>query len=127
MVQGLVVTLVVTVPTLVLEEDWHGRPMIDQPGHLWVVPTLVVAAGFALGGAVCAWRSAELWLALWRGVVLGTIVAGALLAGDIARRAAGHESLSAGVLRLWVEAALLSIVIASLGGAAAYLRTSFRR
>jgi len=127
MVQGLVVTLVVTVPTLALEEDWHGRPMIDQPGHLWVIPTFVVAAGFALGGAVCARRSAELWLALWRGVILGTIVAGGLLAADVARRFERHQSLSGGVLRLWVEAALLSIVIASLGGAAGYLRTSFRR
>jgi hypothetical protein len=126
MLQGLVVTLVVTAPTLVIEENWHGRPMIDQPGHLWVVPTLVVAGGFALGGAVCARRTTELWRALLHALGLGTVVAGALLIADIVRRAMHHQSLSAGVLRLWVEATLLSMVLASLGGAAGYLRSTRR-
>jgi hypothetical protein len=121
MVQGLVVILVIATPTLVIAEDWHGRPMIDQPGELWVIPTLVVAAGFALGGAVYARRTMVLWRALSQGLILGTVVAVALLGGDVLRRAMHHQTLSAGVLRLWVEAALLSIVLASLGGAAGYL------
>jgi hypothetical protein len=121
MVQGLAVILVVAIPTLVIAEDWHGRPMIDQPGELWVIPTLMVAAGFALGGAVYARRTKELWRALSQGLVLGTVVAVALLAADVVRRATRHQALSSGVLRLWVEAALLSIVLTSLGGAAGYL------
>ena len=124
MLLGVIVTLALAAPTLVLEENWHGKPMIDQPGHLWIVPTIVVAAAFALGGAIGAWRNTQLWSALLRGLVVGAVGAGALLAADVVRRAMVHRTLSEGVLRLWVEAALLSIVIASLGGATTYLRSS---
>jgi hypothetical protein len=124
LVLGVVLTLAVATPTLVLEENWHGKPMIDQPGHLWILPTIVVAAAFALGGAIGARRNAQLWQALFHGLVVGALAAGALLAADIVRRAMVHRTLSAGVLRLWVEAALLSMVIASLGGAGSYLRSS---
>ena len=121
MLQGLVLTLGVAAPTLVLEENWRGRPMIDQPGRAWVLPTLVVAAAFAVGGAVGARRAAQLWRALFQGLTLGTAAAGTLLVADVVRRAMDHRAVSAGVLHLWVEAALLSIVIASLGGAISYL------
>jgi len=121
MLQGLVLTLGVAGPTLVLEEDWHGRPMIDQPGHAWVLPTLVVATAFAVGGAVAARRSAQLWRALLQGLTLGTAAAGTLLVADVVRRAMDHRAVSEGVLQFWVETALLSIVIASLGGAISYL------
>jgi hypothetical protein len=52
---------------------------------------------------------------------LGTAAAGTLLLADVVRRALEDRALSEGVLRLWIEAALLSIVIASLGGAISYL------
>jgi hypothetical protein len=123
MLQGLVLTVAIAAPTLVLEENWHGRPMIDQPGHLWVLPTIVVAAAFALGGAVGARRAGVLWKALLQGLVIGTSAAGLLLVADVVRRAVDSRALSEGVLRLWVEAALLSIVIASLGGAISHLRS----
>jgi hypothetical protein len=29
-----VLVLVISVPTMIVEEDWHGHPMIEQPGHL---------------------------------------------------------------------------------------------
>lgn len=113
--------LAITAPTLIIEENWHGRPMIDRPGDLWLVPTLVVAVGFALGGAVRARRTNELWRAMVQGLVLGVVVTGVLLGADAVRRALHHQALSSGVVRLWVEAALLSIVLTSLGGAAGYL------
>ena len=120
--QGLVLTLGVAAPTLVLEENWRGRPMIDQPGHGWVLPTLVVATAFAVGGAVGARRPPSCGgLALLQGLTLGTAAAGTLLVADVVRRALEDRALSEGVLRLWIEAALLSIVIASLGGAISYL------
>jgi len=123
MLQGLVLTVGIAAPTLVLEENWHGRPMIDQPGHLWVLPTLVVAAAFALGGGVGARRASLLSKALLQGLVIGTTAAGVLLVADVVRRAIDNRALSEGVLRLWIEAAVLSIVIASLGGAIAHLRS----
>jgi len=124
MLQGLVLILAVASPTLILEENWHGRPMIDQPGHLWVLPTLVVATAFAVGGGVGARRAAQLWRALLQGLILGTLGAGTLLGADVVRRAMVHRAVSEGVFRLWVEAALLSVVIASLGGAISYRRAA---
>jgi hypothetical protein len=122
MLQGLVLLLAVAAPTLILEENWHGRPMIDEPGHLWVLPTLVVVAAFAAGGAVGARRAGQLWKALLQGLILGTLGAGTLLAADLIRRAMVHRALSGDLTLLWVESALLSVVIASLGGAISYLR-----
>ncbi len=123
---GLLVTLVIAVPTLALEEDWHGRPMIDQPGHLWVGPTVVVALAFALGGALAARGLVELWRALLHGLFAGAGAAGLLLLADVVRRAVKGQALSEGVLRLWIEAALLSVVIASVGGAISCVRARGR-
>ncbi|MGH9007177.1 MAG: hypothetical protein ACRDV6_05605 [Acidimicrobiales bacterium] len=127
MVQGLVVTFAIAAPTLVIEEDWHGRPMIDQPGHLWVVPTFVVAAAFTIGGLLCARRTTESSRALVEGLGLGATVAGTFLVIDVVRRAARHQALSQGVFRLWVEAALLSVVLASLGAAMGHLYATRER
>jgi hypothetical protein len=127
MAQGLIVTFVLATPTLAIEEDWHGRPMIDQPGHLWVVPTFVAAAAFAIGGVLCARRTTESWRALVEGLALGATVAGTFLVVDVVRRAVRHQALSQGVLRLWVEAALLSVVLASLGGAMGHLYATRER
>jgi hypothetical protein len=127
MLQALVLTFGLATPTLIVEENWHGQPMIDQPGHLWVLPTLVVAAAFALGGSISARRATQMWKAMVQGIILGTVVAGTLLTGDVVRRAMVHRTISEGVLRLWVEAAVLSVVIASLGGGIAHLRSTFTR
>jgi peptidoglycan/LPS O-acetylase OafA/YrhL len=121
---GVVLTLAVAAPTLFIEENWHGKPMIDQPGQLWVIPTIVVAISFAAGGAIGARRITELWQALFHGLIVGTAASAVLLVADVVRRATVHRQLSEGVLRLWVEAALLSIVLASLGGAFSYLRSN---
>jgi hypothetical protein len=120
---GVILTLAVAAPTLIIEENWHGKPMIDQPGQLWVIPTLVVAIAFAAGGAIGARRITELWESLFHGLMVGTAASVVLLAADV-RRATVHRPLSEGVTRLWVESALLSIVLASLGGAFSYLRST---
>ncbi len=124
---GIGVTLIVAAPTLVIEEDWHGRPMIDQPGHLWVVPALVVAAAFALGGALGARGLVELWRALWHGLLVGVVSAGLLFLADVVRRAMADQVTPRGVWRLWIEGVAVSVVLASLGGAVSYLRAIRRR
>ncbi|MGH9043951.1 MAG: hypothetical protein ACRDVP_03785 [Acidimicrobiales bacterium] len=115
LVQGLIAILVIAAPTLAVEEDWHGRPMIDQSGHLWVVPTIIVAAAFCIGGAIGSRKARGLGVSLLHGVVVGIISAGLLVGADVARRAIVHESFSPGVNRLWLQAAALSIVVAALG------------
>ena len=119
--QGFAVIMVIATPTLAVEEDWHGQPMLDQPGHLWLIPTLVVAAAFALGGAVGARRASQWWAAAVQGLALGAAAAVIFLAGDIVRRAIRHQAVSSAVLRLWVEAALLSLAISGIGAAIGHL------
>jgi len=41
---------------MAVEEDWHGRPMIDGPTHLWIIAACLVAAAFLVGGAVAGRR-----------------------------------------------------------------------
>jgi hypothetical protein len=125
--QGIVVTLVIAVPTLVIEEDWHGRPMIDQPGHLWVIPALVTAVGLLVGGAVSARRSTDVGRAVLIGASIGGVVSMVLVVADVARRTARHQALSHPVVRLWVEAALISVLLAALGAAGSYLATTSQR
>jgi hypothetical protein len=124
MLLGAVATLIIAAPTLAIEEDWHGRPMVDQPGHLWVIPTLVVAAAFTLGGVLGTRGLIDLWRALWYGLLVGAISAGLLFLADLVRRAMHAQAPSAGLWRFWFEAAALSVVLSSLGGAFSYLRAT---
>ena len=71
LVASVGVILVIGSPTLVLEEDWHGRPMLDQPGHLWLIPTLVVAAAFALGGVFAGRGFSDFGRAAGWGLLVG--------------------------------------------------------
>jgi len=41
---------------MIIEEDWHGWPMIDQPTHRWIIAGCVVAAACYSGGAIVAFR-----------------------------------------------------------------------
>src|SRR5580698_10176924 len=76
--------LAVSVPTMIIEEDWHGRPMIDQSTHLWIIAACLVAGAFFAGGAVVAFRrpSAPTRYAAATGI-LAVVV---LLLGGLTRR-----------------------------------------
>ena len=53
---SVLLVLAVSIPTMVIEEDWHGRPMIDQGTHLWILAACLVAGAFFAGGAIVAFR-----------------------------------------------------------------------
>src|ERR1700677_2111715 len=48
--------LIVSIPVMVVEEDWHGRPMIDEGTYLWILPAFLVASAFLFGGALAGFR-----------------------------------------------------------------------
>ena len=48
--------LVVAVPVMVVEEDWHGHPMIDESTHLWILPAALVTLAFFCGGGFAGFR-----------------------------------------------------------------------
>ena len=114
---GLVVTLVISVPTLALEENWHGAPLIDQPHHKWVLPAIVVAAAFVLGGVIAASRR-RWWLdGSLHGLAVGVAATAVLLVADAIRRHGLHKAANPGVVRLWVVAAIAACLLGAIGGA----------
>ncbi|MGH9089108.1 MAG: hypothetical protein ACRDYZ_13530 [Acidimicrobiales bacterium] len=118
--RGLLLTLVVAVPTLVLAEDWHGRPLIDQGGYGWLAPAAVVALAFVAGGVLTGRRSADAGRAVGRGLAVGVLAVAILLAGDVVRRVLMNPTLPMGVVDYWIEAAAASVSLAVAGAVAGH-------
>jgi predicted permease len=113
-VGSVLLVLAVSVPTMILEEDWHGRPMIDQPTHLWILAAGLVAGAFFAGGAVVAFRrpSAPTWYA----AATGVIAVGILLIGAICRRLwVAHEFIPRGVQMLWLAGVIGALTMTLAG------------
>ena len=123
---GLVLTLVVAVPTLAVAEDWHGRPLIDQGGLAWLVPAIVVALAFFAGGALAGRHGTSIGRALAEGLWVAVPAVLALLAADAVRRLAVNPNLPGGVVGYWAAGATASILFA-VAGAASGQRTASRR
>ena len=117
---GLALTLVVAIPTLVVAEDWHGRPLIDQPGLGWLIPTVVAALAFVAGGGVTGRRQPRLRDALGSAFLMGLLGGLLLLAADGGRRILVNPTLPMGVVWYWLEAAAGSTVLAMLGAASRF-------
>jgi peptidoglycan/LPS O-acetylase OafA/YrhL len=114
---GLIVTLVVSVPTLAIEEDWHGQPLIDQPDHKWVLPTILVAVAFVIGGMIAASRRRWRLDGALHGLSVGVVATALLLAADVVRRHSLHKAANPGVFKLWVVAAIAASALGAIGGA----------
>lgn len=123
---GLVLTLVVAVPTLAVAEDWHGRPLIDQGGLAWLVPAIVVALAFFAGGALAGRHGTSIGRALAEGLWVAVPAVLAPLAADAVRRLVMNPTLPGGVVAYWAEGAAASVFFA-LAGAAAGRRVADRR
>ncbi len=110
------VALIISVPTMVVEEDWHGHPMIDQSTHLWIVAVLLVAGAFLAGGLVTGLHRP---VTGFRHATAGAALALAvLLVAALGRRLlVAHENVPVAVLELWCAG-----VIACLGLSAAGAR-----
>jgi peptidoglycan/LPS O-acetylase OafA/YrhL len=105
---------VVAMPTMAVEEDWHGHPMIDEPTHLWIIAALLVVAGFLFGGAVAGYRRPS--AALGDGVAAASLTVGLLLAADVARRVLiAHNGLPGAVVHLWCLGAVGAVFCGALG------------
>jgi drug/metabolite transporter (DMT)-like permease len=106
--------LAVSVPTMIIEEDWHGRPMIDQPTHLWIIAACVVAAAFFAGGAVVAFRRpvAPTRYAAATGIFAVLV----LLIGGLYRRLwLVHEHVSVPVQHLWCLGVIAAVAMSLAG------------
>ncbi|MFZ0249941.1 MAG: hypothetical protein WAL61_08340 [Acidimicrobiales bacterium] len=99
---------------MIVEEDWHGRPMIDQPTHLWILAACLVAASFFAGGAIVAFRrpSAPTRYA----AATGALAVLVLLIGALYRRLAMvHEQVPIDVQHLWLLGVIAAVALSLAG------------
>jgi hypothetical protein len=103
----------IAAPVLTVEETWHGRPMIDQPGFLWVISGAIVLMAFCAGGLVAAHRSGD----RNAGLQAGAYAAAVLVAADIFRRSLiTHQRVAWPIVSLWAAASVAATAICWLGG-----------
>jgi hypothetical protein len=107
------VVLVIAIPTMVVEENWHGRPMIDG-GHLWILPALLVASAFLFGGALAGFRSVSTPVS-HAAAAAGFAVAVLLLGAVIRRLGVVHEGVPDDVVHLWILGAVGALVLSVIG------------
>ena len=103
---------------MMVEENWHGRPMIEEGYYLWILPAFLVASAFLFGGALAGFRCPP--SAVAHASAVASISLAILLLGAVFRRIwIVHEGTQNAVLFLWflgVIGALTLSVIGSLFG-----------
>jgi hypothetical protein len=106
--------LLVSVPVMMVEEGWHGRPMIDEGTYLWILPAFLVASAFFLGGALAGFRRPSSWVAHALAVACISLVT--LLLGAVIRRIwIAHEGTQNAVLFLWFLGVAGAITLSVIG------------
>ena len=113
---GLFVALAIVGPTFLVEQTWHGAPLIDRGGLLWLIPGLVMAIGFYVGGMIAGHRRNGLKGALVHGLLVAGLTIALAFVGDLARRYALGEGLPVRVLESWIAAVAASLLVGGLGG-----------
>lgn len=113
---GLFVSLVIVGPTFLSEETWHGAPLIDRGGALWVIPAAVMAVGFFVGGAIAGYHKARAQNALLGGLAVSFLTIVLAFLGDLVRRHALGEGLQRVVAEYWLGAVFAAVFVGSLGG-----------
>ncbi|HWD53466.1 MAG TPA: hypothetical protein VG412_13780 [Acidimicrobiales bacterium] len=108
-------TFIISGPATLWESLWRGRPMIDQPGNLWIVPTVIVILTFLVGGAIAGRRRQRPMGAVIQALALSIPVATVLILIDVARRLIVNIPMFTPVIELWIDAFVGAIIIAVLG------------
>ena len=98
--------LLVSVPVMMVEESWYGRPMIEEGSYLWILPAFLVASAFLFGGALAGFRcpaSAVAHASAVASISLAVLLLGAVISQglDCSRRDAECRPLPLGPRRDW--------------------------
>jgi hypothetical protein len=108
-------TLVVAIPTMIWAEAWQGRPIIDQTGDLWVIPTVIVSVAYFVGGAIAGRHRRRPSGAVAQGVALAVTTSLIMVIADLVRRIMVGTHQSAAVADLWLLAIGGTVEIAAMG------------
>lgn len=114
---GVLVSLAIVGPTFWLEETWHGAPLIDRGGLLGLLPSVVMAIDFFLGGTAAGYLRRAPRVALLHGFVVAVATIGLVFAWDLNRRHSLGEGLPPGVMAYWIEALGAAVLVGGIGAA----------
>ena len=106
--------LLVSVPVMMVEESWYGRPMIEEGSYLWILPAFLVASAFLFGGALAGFRCPA--SAVAHASAVASISLAVLLLGAVIRRVwIVHEGTQNAVLFLWVLGVIGALTLSVIG------------
>ncbi|HKH88988.1 MAG TPA: hypothetical protein VKA05_09190 [Acidimicrobiales bacterium] len=106
--------LAISVPTMAVEEDWHGHPMIDDSTHLWLVAAGLVVVAFLVGGILAGYRRPS--AATMHATAAAALAVSVLLLAALARRLwLAHEGVPGAVAQLWCYAVGAAFVLSVAG------------
>ncbi len=125
---GLIITLLVAGPTLLVEASWHGAPLYrTTQGQVALV---LAAAGFFVGGAVAGQHRRRVSGALLQGLALAGLSLAVLSVAAVFRLAVLRAGVPHGSTVAWtlLGAVVLTVVACAGGltGRALYLRSRKR-
>src|SRR5581483_912916 len=104
-------------PSFLFEELWRGQPMIDQGGAWWLVPALIMTAGFFVGGRVAGRIRSTRVGAFNQGLLVASMTMGLIFVADLIRRTiVGKEVLKLDVFLIWIACLFGALVVGGFGG-----------
>ena len=124
---GFTVSLVIVGPAFLFEELWRGRPLIDQPGKLWIVPGIVMAIGFFTGGGIAGRHRRNAGGAFNQGLLVAGLTLALIFMADIIRRVILHAPLDLKIIGVWCACAAGGLLVSGLGALSARRRHRQRR
>jgi hypothetical protein len=113
----LVITLVVSGPILLVELNWRGSTVTNQPHYLWALAFGAVALSFVAGGVVIGWRARTTGEAIGQAVLLSVLACGLLVAAALLRLAVADRRAPHGATYLWIVLEIAVVAWCACGGA----------
>jgi hypothetical protein len=113
---GLMYSLIIVGPTFLFAELWRGKPIIDQPGFLWVIPACIMTVGIFTGGRVAGRHRSRREGAFNQGVLVAILTIILIFVADLIRRLVLTQTVPVAVLGLWLVAAAAAILVGGVGG-----------
>jgi hypothetical protein len=124
---GFLVSLVVVGPTFLFEELWRGEPLIDQGGALWIIPGIIMAAGFLAGGVIAGRHRQSSRGAFNQGLVVSGLTLALIFIADMIRRLVLDSRITIGVMEIWLLSAAAALLVGAFGGLLGRRRTLMAR
>jgi uncharacterized membrane protein len=113
---GLIITLVIAGPVLLLEANWRGAPLTRQPDGAWLLALLVVGGAFFAGGAVAGRHRRRRRGADYQGLALSGLACGALAIGGAFRQLMLLDGLPTPITIAWLILGAMAATVLAVAG-----------